>query len=220
MSLILDALQQAEQERRLGATPTDLFTAQPLPAAPATAAFATKRPLVWLLAALVMAAAAVGWWSTRDAGPHKVHRTAVAPASGGAAQPSAAQSTPPNQVLFTEPAPPAKPVTAAPVTLPAASASAVTAAPPVPAIPAIPAPSASGADLPALGDLPEQTRATLPSLAVSGHTYSDNPTLRSLMIDGRMFVEGQALAPGLRLERIGPHRAVFNLRGTRFGVDY
>ena len=98
---------------------------------------------------------------------------------------------------------------------------------PTPALPAAPqvaaaaaAPASMTAEVPAIGELPAETQAALPGLTITGHTYSDNPTLRSLMIDGRMFVEGQALAPGLRLERIGPHRAVFNLRGTRFGVDY
>lgn len=86
--------------------------------------------------------------------------------------------------------------------------------------PAAAAPAPMAAEVPAIGELPAETQAALPGLTITGHTYSDNPTLRSLMIDGRMFVEGQALAPGLRLERIGPHRAVFNLRGTRFGVDY
>ena len=68
--------------------------------------------------------------------------------------------------------------------------------------------------------LPAEVRARLPGLNITGHTYSDNPTLRTLMIDGRMFVEGQAVQPGLRVERIDPHRAVFNHQGTRFAVDY
>jgi general secretion pathway protein B len=71
-----------------------------------------------------------------------------------------------------------------------------------------------------LDDIGAAQRAGLPPLQITGHTYSDNPTLRMLMIDGHMVVEGQALAPGLRLERIGPHQAIFNHRGTRFSVGY
>lgn len=53
---------------------------------------------------------------------------------------------------------------------------------------------------------------------LTGHTCSDHPTLRMLMIDRHMVVEGQAVAPGLRLKRIGPHQAIFNRRGTRYSV--
>lgn len=220
MSLILDALQQAEQERRQGAAPPDLFTPQPPPCAPVTPAPATKRPLVWLLAVLVLGAGAAWWWTARNAGPRTADTPAVALPDSGAARPAAPQTTPPDKALFAEPAPPAMPAAVPPATPPIAPARPVTAAPPDKPAQTASALAPSGADLPALGDLPAQTRDALPGLAISGHTYSDNPTLRSLMIDGRMFVEGQAVAPGLRLERIGPHRAVFNLRGTRFGVDY
>ena len=81
-------------------------------------------------------------------------------------------------------------------------------------------PATTEAQVPSATELPSEVRARLPGLNITGHTYSDNPTLRTLMIDGRMFVEGQAVQPGLRVERIGPHRAVFNHQGTRFGVDY
>lgn len=63
-------------------------------------------------------------------------------------------------------------------------------------------------------------RARLPSLTITGHTYSDNPTLRTLMVDGRMLVEGQMLSPGLRLERIERHQAIFKQGGTRFSMGY
>lgn len=102
----------------------------------------------------------------------------------------------------------------APAPAPAAPAS-TTALPPPP----IPAPRAE-APVQSAADLPADARAELPNVHITGHTYSDNPTLRMLMIDGHMVVEGQAISPGLRLERIGPHQAVFNHRGTRFSVDY
>jgi general secretion pathway protein B len=220
MSLILDALQQAEQERRQGAAPPDLFTPPPPPSTPAAPAPATKRPLVWLLVALVLGAGAAGWWTARQTGQPIADVPAASPPAMAATRAPAPRTPPPDKALFTEPAPPATPAAVTAVTPPAKPARTVAAALPDAPARATPAQAPSGADLPALGDLPAQTRAGLPSLVVSGHTYSDNPTLRSLMIDGRMFVEGQALAPGLRLERIGPHRAVFNLRGMRFGVDY
>ena len=81
------------------------------------------------------------------------------------------------------------------------------------------APTGSGSS--ATWRIPTANCSTALALSASRLSLdSDNPALRMLMVDGRMLVEGQAVSPGLRLERIGPHQAVFNHRGTRFSVDY
>jgi general secretion pathway protein B len=67
-----------------------------------------------------------------------------------------------------------------------------------------------------LADLPEARRRELPPLVLSGAVQSPDPAARMLIVDGQVLREGDALSPGLTLERIGPRAAVFSLRGLRF----
>jgi general secretion pathway protein B len=225
MSLILDALRQAEQERGRDRAP-DLF-GQTIGATPPLPASAPLARWPWTLAGVgVLAlAAALAWtqWPRPAA-------MAGAPQAAAPQQPAGPTDGTP---LFNPPAaapakvdqPQAPPPAAAAPPLPA-PASATPALPvPIPPVVSSPpmppaTPATTEAQVPSATELPSEVRARLPGLNITGHTYSDNPTLRTLMIDGRMFVEGQAVQPGLRVERIGPHRAVFNHQGTRFGVDY
>ncbi len=232
MSLILDALQQAEQERGRDRAPELFGTALGAAAPQRVSPTPSRGP--WALAgvAVLVAAGALAWsfWPRP-------------PATARAPQPAtpAVQAPEPTGAALFEP-PLAAPAAAAAGAAPTPPASAVTALPPLPAVaPAaairpvplpVPPAAASGGSMPPAPratadtppppttDLPADVRARLPVLHITGHTYSDNPTLRTLMIDGRMFVEGQTVHPGLRIERIGPHQAVFNHQGTRFAVDY
>ncbi|HSX95291.1 MAG TPA: general secretion pathway protein GspB, partial [Hydrogenophaga sp.] len=63
-------------------------------------------------------------------------------------------------------------------------------------------------------------RAALPPLKVSGTTYAENPALRMLIVDGQVLQEGQDIAPGLRLESIGPRSAVIVHQGQRLRLPY
>jgi len=224
MSLILDALRQAEHERGRDRTP-DLFgpalgTPAPQPGGPGP----SRWPWALAFMAVLVAAGALAWtfW-LRPPAPAREPQAATPPVQ--APQPTGAPLFNPPPAAAEVPKPPA-PLATAPQPAPAAAAAlrpepapATTAA--APSGPMPPAPSAAAeTPLPAANELPAEVRARLPGLNITGHTYSDNPTLRTLMIDGRMFVEGQAVQPGLRVERIGPHRAVFNHQGTRFAVDY
>jgi general secretion pathway protein B len=225
MSLILDALQQAEHERGRDRAP-DLFgpavgTAAPPPASPPP----TRWP--WALAgvALLVATGAMAWalWlhplhTAREASATAPVAPVTAPAAAAPPTPDSAPFNPPPAapVVAVTAAQPTPPVTATAQPTPMLTRGAGAPTAPTPTAP----PLTADAPTPAATELPPEVRARLPGLTITGHTYSDNPTLRTLMIDGRMFVEGQALQPGLRLERIGPNRAVFNHQGTRFAVDY
>lgn len=124
--------------------------------------------------------------------------------------PAAALAAP---VAVTEPvvpeSPPPAPAVASPVVFPA----------PVPVIEpaAEPAPPADGRVL-ELGELPAPVRVQLPRLAVSGHVWSDEPSLRLLSVDDQLLREGGEAAPGVRLEQITPAGAIFSHRGWRFRV--
>lgn len=71
-----------------------------------------------------------------------------------------------------------------------------------------------------MADLSPSARAALPPLQVSGTTYAENPALRMLILDGKVLQEGQDIAPGLRLESIGPRSAVLNHQGRRLRLTY
>ena len=67
-------------------------------------------------------------------------------------------------------------------------------------------------------DLPEAVRAQLPTLKISGITYSSNPVARMAIVNGQVLHEGDAAAPGLLLERIEPARTVWAFQGYRVGL--
>jgi general secretion pathway protein B len=94
-----------------------------------------------------------------------------------------------------------------PQSAPAGNAAA-TPTPPVPAL----------QTLPRLADLPQAQRRELPPLVVSGAVQSPDPASRMLILDGQVLREGDAPAPGLLLERIGPRAAVFSRGGVRFEI--
>lgn len=70
-----------------------------------------------------------------------------------------------------------------------------------------------------LAELPASIRAGLPALLVSGHVWSEEPSLRLLSVDDRLLREGGEAAPGVSLREITPAGAVFAFKGWRFRVD-
>ena len=114
--------------------------------------------------------------------------------------------------------PPPKAAAQPPTATPAAAAPA-----PVPA----PAPAATAAStetqaapVRSFGELSPEARAQLPPVSVSGSTYSKNPALRMLIINGKVIQEGQEIAPGFKLETIGQRSAVLNHQGLRYSIGY
>ena len=69
-------------------------------------------------------------------------------------------------------------------------------------------------------ELSPEARARLPPVNVSGSTYSTNPALRMLIVNGKVLQEGQDIAPGLKLETIGQRSAVLNHQGLRYSIGY
>jgi general secretion pathway protein B len=146
-----------------------------------------------------------------------------------AATPATGPSPAPLPATATVPAPPV-----APAVLPAATPSPTTPRDAVPTTPTTPttlqsAPAGNAAvtptppvpalqTLPRLADLPQAQRRELPPLVVSGAVQSPDPASRMLILDGQVLREGDAPAPGLVLERIGPRAAVFSRGGVRFEI--
>ena len=76
--------------------------------------------------------------------------------------------------------------------------------------------AAASTPLPGYADLPDTVKAGMPRLVLSGIVYSADPASRMLLVNGQVFREGDAVAAGLVLERIGPRQATFSINGTRF----
>lgn len=70
----------------------------------------------------------------------------------------------------------------------------------------------------AQSDLPDAVRAQLPSLKISGATYSANPMHRMAIVNGQVLHEGDVAAPGLLLEKIEPTRTIWSFKGYRYGL--
>ena len=109
--------------------------------------------------------------------------------------------TPPQTVSPAPAATPAKPSTRAPIHVD-------------------PATTTTSTQVPNLAELPEDVRRSLPALTVSGAMYSDQPASRMLLINNRVFHEGDQPVAGLVLEEIRLKSAVFRYRGTRYAVSY
>lgn len=223
MSYILDALKRADAERDRGHVPG--LRSQPVSAtAPARRRpRAGRRAILWLsLVGLLAVLLALGAWWFSAARPPSARPDTPAPQPVAAPAPVAAPVPAPPPAAAPAPAAvppegvnaPATPLLApevAPAPQPAARATGTAPAP---------ASSATGpAAAPGLPELPAGN-GQLPALKISGSTYSENPAHRMLIVNGKVLQEGQEVAPGLKLEVIGPRSAVFNHQGARYNVNY
>lgn len=73
-------------------------------------------------------------------------------------------------------------------------------------------------NLPFLNELPAEVLAELPELKYAGHTYSNSPDLRMIIINNSIKKEGEPIMQGLRLEEITWDGVVLNYRGKKFQV--
>lgn len=234
MSYILDALKRADADRERGVVPG----LHSQPSTPAPAATPTHAPSLWprwavlgLCALLLLAA--VLWWFTRTAPPAPAQVQVAAPQAAPPppqrpAPTASPMDTPPPATAVPVPAPPllrpdppvATIATAPAVTAPARATDSATVgrAQPKPAQPQDA--EASDAGVRRFADLSPEQRAQLPQLNVNGASYSANPAHRMLIVNGAVLHEGQDVAPGLTLERIGLHQAVIRQGGLRFSIAY
>lgn len=240
MSYILDALKKADAEREQGQVPglhtptghTDLSDGPQL-----------RTPPLWVMglgALLVLIALGAVWLWPRPvaviataptqpqslpagpvAEPEPTPAPALTPAPESRPEASATANRAGNET--SRPAPEATPTP--PPSPPHRAEPAITrpVAPAAPRAPIhvdpAPAPTPSS-KVPTLAELPDDVRRSLPSLSVSGAMYSDSPANRMLLINNRVFHEGDQPVAGLVLEEIRLKSAVFRYRGTRYAVSY
>lgn len=201
MSYILDALKKSQAERQLGAVPT--IDAAPIygNAGPAP----LNKPLWLALAALALLLALLLW--------RELHAPAVIMPVVPPDVPKVVQA--PKAVAKVVEATKVANAPAAPKIIkapePTKAAKVVAPTPPV---------VASEPSVPALRELPEPIQRQIPTLAIGGYIYSNNPADRLLLVDKALRGEGDEVAPGLMLEKLQPAAAIFNFRGYRYRVPY
>jgi general secretion pathway protein B len=216
MSYILDALRRADAERERGSVPG--IHAQPAMLGEADSeAPRSSRPGLWigLALGLVLLAVLSGWLLGHDT-PTPAAATVLAvpvpvppvpaPAPAPVAAPPVVAAMPPAPVPAASPVKP--PLVAA--SKPAARVAASSAS----------APAAAEPRVYQLSELPDEIRRELPTLAVGGAMYSQNPANRMLIVNGQTFHEGDKLAPNLSLEQIRLKSAVLEYKGYRYGISY
>lgn len=173
------------------------------------------------------------------AAPPAVVEAAPPPAPSATVEPRAPAPTGPVLPILAPPEPPAVPVnrsagspatrqtaptpvdaepSASSAGAPAANAPAV--APAVAATAGRAGSAPAAASVPRFADLAPELRAQLPAVSINGSTYSQNPAHRMLIANGKVVQEGGEIAPGLKLETIGPRSAVLNHQGTRYSIGY
>ena len=94
---------------------------------------------------------------------------------------------------------------------------------PVPTAPAAPTTSvermqldpAPQPQIPKLRDMPSDYRAAFPVISLDVHSYDNASKKRFIMIAGKRYNEGDALAEGPRIAQIIPEGVVFDFRGEQ-----
>lgn len=213
MSYILDALRKAESERERDAS--TMAASLSGAATPATASATLMHRLLPGLAVglgLGLAGLLAWHWLTPTPPPtvHAEQGMAMPPPSPPQTQAQAPDAWPPQDSVT----PPARP-TVVQVPAPAPSSRARATRPG-----AHMEPSSTRNSQDTVIEMPEEVRRNLPPLSFGGAMYSDKPSSRMLVINGRVFHEGDAIAPGLTLETIQLKSAVLRVQGQRYLITY
>ena len=213
MSYVLQAMQRAQAQRQAGQT-VDLRVQTLVPAAGVVDAPERRWPWIWVAVVLVLLSVAglsVAWLrrpalvaqGSSASGLQPVTLPTRTPVPISAAAPAVAPSVA------------AVPVAPRVVVAPAARRPASVAAPA-----SGPAAADPSAGLPTRAQLSAALREQLPPLVVSGVVFADDPAQRMLVLDNQVLQAGAQVATDLRLEFIGQHASVLNLRGTRFVLSH
>lgn len=225
MSLILDALRRAESERQRGQSP-DLNRV--LQADTARGTRPVHRRWAWALAALLLAAGIGGGWLWSRMTPTAVQAPlAASTASAVPTQPPprapVATSVPGAAVVSV--APPVTPTSAtaargaAPAARPMATPSRKASTQPPTASTAKPDPApAAPPEVISLSTLAEPQRSAVMRLAIGGGVHSQDRAQSFVLVGGQLTREGDALAPGIAVERIEPRAVVLRVGEQRVRV--
>lgn len=236
MSYILEALKKAEKERRKESVPTLQTNHAPLTergkkvgTPPHTTLLIGAAILITILAvpsflyltgkklpepaSQVPAAVPSPPAETATSAPMPQPEPNPVPTSMTAQRPQPLQEKQSSQVPEVR-LPPGQPVTLEPRPLIAVDETPVITAPES----AQPPGHTNTPQLPTLEELPPQIREQIPPLELAGHTYSDIPGQRMIIVNSRIIREGHHLGDGLKLEEITWDGLILSKDGIRFAI--
>ncbi len=198
MSILSDAWRRARGEE-------DAVT-RALGAPPATSAVRRGHWLPWLLCGLLLVVViGLGVYLWRS---HRLSQIPSQPSPAAAGKPGGAGSGA------------ARVAVKSGVVAPASRVAAKTGAPAVRSAPQpVSAGPAAGGAATAPASAPEAVRAQLPPLAVTVHVWNPRPAARFVVVDGRIYHEGDELQPGLRLVRITREGEIVEFQGYRITLS-
>ncbi|MCP4339438.1 MAG: general secretion pathway protein GspB [Desulfobulbaceae bacterium] len=200
MSYILDALKKSDQERQQGTSPNLLSKHGSIPSGMVFSPFKRHRAF-WLIPGGILFFLTglgifffqyQGQFDQRDS--TKVTDTAI----------PSDKLPPPVQVLVKEKIQVLEPIITTEAT--------------VSDLPKTFEREAPQTSLPFLNDLPAAMRAKLPALKFAGHTYSENPYQRMIIINGKILREGDMIDSNTRLAEINWEGVTIDFSGIRFQV--
>jgi general secretion pathway protein B len=73
-------------------------------------------------------------------------------------------------------------------------------------------------DIPFIEELSPVVRANIPKMKFAGHTYSEDPGKRMILVNNSIKREGENIEAGLKIEEITWEGLVINHKGTRFRI--
>lgn len=219
MSYILDALKKSDQERQQGNLPNLHSAHGPLLQTRGSLSIMKQQYILWLVLGgvfLLIISLAILLFQ---------YRQVVAEKESAAVTETAAAIAEPQVALTSDTAQPSTPV----VTNTESSSPQVIIQDqnevPVSVTVQAPAEPSTGIDttaqtgLPLLKDLPASVQAEIPNLEYAGHTYSQNPSHRMIIINGKILREGSLIAPNIYLREITWEGLIIDSNGTRFRVQ-
>jgi len=230
MSYVLEALKKAQAQREQGGVP-GIHSLQVPYVAVEGKARSNLKPVLWAIAVLLVAIVALLVWRTEGGNvPPAAQSSASMPPVAAAVVPPGPVAPPPAPVVTPEPTPVAESLSKGEVQLagptPAERAAAKKKEKPQPK-PKLPTtaqpkaePKATAPRVYAVAELPEDVRRALPTLVISGGSYSTNPAQRLIIVNNQVFTEKSEPAPGVVVQSIEPSAAVLTYRGYSYRVAY
>ncbi len=226
MSYVLEALKKAQAQREQGGVP-GIHSLQVPYVAVEGKARSNPKPVLWAIAGLlVVFLGGVAWHMGDDGLGAPQEPVNAAQVATGSVSPTPA-ATPRDPVLA---APPRESVPVA-ISLPqgenqlAGSAQAEVPAAKRPEkaqaiVQAKAQPKDAGPKIYTVSELPEGVRRQLPTLVISGGSYSSNPAQRLIILNNQVFTEKSEPAAGVVVERIEQNAVVLSFKDYSYRVRY
>ena len=201
MSYILDALKKSDQERQQGTSPNLLSKHGSIPSGMVFSPFKRHRAFWLIPGGVLIFLTGLGIFFFQYQGQFDQRDSTK---NIDTALQSDKLKTPPPQVLVKEKIQVLEPI--------------ITTEETVFDLPKGFEPEAPQTSLPFLNDLPAAMRAKLHDLKFAGHTYSENPYQRMIIINGKILREGDMIDSNTRLAEINWEGVTIDFSGIRFQV--